>query len=100
MKTIWKKQLQVTNIQTIVLPVGSQILTMQVQHGVPYLWALVSPPETPVGGKEPIPAKNEEITIYTYDTGHPCPQDKADYIGTYQVMFGDLVFHVFVGKRG
>lgn len=83
MKTIWKYPLEVTDEQTIMVPKGGRLLTVQVQNGVPCLWALVDP----VALKEP-------RTLYTYGTGHPVGVATA-HLGSYQLDNGLLVFHVF-----
>ena len=86
MKTIWKYSLEVEGSQTIAMPWGAEILTIQMQKGVPYLWVLVFP-ENDV----------KERKFITYGTGHPIKQTQnlhEQYIGTYQPSSG-LVFHVF-----
>ena len=81
---IWKWELEVTDRQTITLPVGARILAVQSQHNAPCLWALVDPAAT----KEP-------RTFATQGTGQTVKDDCAAYIGTYQLNGGSLVFHVF-----
>lgn len=87
MQTIYKYPLKVADRQTISLLKNSQILTIQNQKGIPCLWALVDPDEL----------EFEERVIYTYGTGHKIEisEDEINYIGTYQLAGGDLVFHVF-----
>ena len=83
---IWKWTLQVTDNQKIQMPLGAKILSVQVQHGAPQVWAMVD--ET---------APQEWRSFATYGTGNPQP-DIAEYgrfIGTYQLNGGGLVFHVF-----
>lgn len=84
MKTIYKYPIHITDAQSIVLPVGAQILCVQVQRGHPWVWALVD---------DKAPVKPREIRVY--GTGHMLPASTDDhrYIGT--VQLGDLVFHVF-----
>lgn len=84
--TIWKFQLELADRQTVEMPSGSQILTVQLQHGKPCIWALVDTSQT---GKE-------IRVIEIIGTGNPIPnpEDKREYIGTFQFM-GHLVFHVF-----
>ncbi len=85
-RTIWKFPLYVTDAQTIPVPQGAKFLAVQVQAGEPCLWAMVNPdaPKVPV-----------EIRIH--GTGHALPDDSThyDYIGTFQLDSGALVFHVF-----
>lgn len=85
-KTIWKFQLEETSVQHIQMPVGHEILSLQMQNGVPCIWALVQPdrPKLP-------------ICIEIYGTGHDIlpelPSEKRTFVGTYQT--GAFVFHVF-----
>jgi hypothetical protein len=82
--TIWKFPLEVEPRQTIDLPRGAQVLTVQVQRGQPCLWALVD--ET----REIVPR-----TIVTVPTGSETNLGLLEYIETYQLDGGALVFHVF-----
>ena len=90
MKTIWKYELQVTDEQTIAMPKDCDFLTVQVQNGKPCLWASVDSNSPEVDQK-----------ILTIGTGNPIPKDThadcTNYIGTYQLNGGRLVFHVFHG---
>lgn len=84
--TIWKLQFKIADTQEIELPAGARILCVQIQHGIPCLWALVNP-------------DNERITrtLYVRGTGHPCGEEieRSTYIGTIQLYTGSLIFHVF-----
>ena len=87
-KTIWKYQLEPIDNQDIEMPFNSKILTIQTQQEKPCLWALVDPSE-----------KTEKRHIEIFGTGHPIHYDIGDternYIGSYQLENGALVFHVF-----
>jgi hypothetical protein len=86
MKTIWKFTLKITDFQSINLPKESQLLTVQIQKGVPCIWALVNPNK-----------KKEEIQIRIFGTGHPIEENfNGKYVGTFQVEEGLLIFHVFI----
>ena len=64
------------------IPAGSEPLCVQVQHGIPCVWARV--PEGGTGTK----------LLRLYPTGGPiAPLGK--YVGTFQLDAGNLVFHVF-----
>lgn len=69
------------------MPIGSKVLCVQVQNKVPVLYAEVNTelPQIP-------------FSIETYGTGHDIPvaKNNRDYIGTYQLYSGSLVFHVFL----
>jgi hypothetical protein len=87
---IWKYRLEVTDTQTLRMPCGARILTVQVQNGVPCLWALVDVSE---------PLLHPTL-IFTVDTGHVADHVStgAEYVGTYQLHDSGLVFHVFAAK--
>lgn len=84
MKAIWKYPLQTVGVQSIDMPVGADLLTVQLQHGLPCVWVLVDPaaPACPV-------------KLTTYGTGAPIDDAPGEYLGTYQLAGGSLVFHVF-----
>lgn len=82
-EAIWKYELETTDHQTLKMPAGAQILTIQTQRGNPCLWAVVTVENEIVDRK---------ITIR--GTGHIMAME-GDYLGTYQSYGGDLVFHVF-----
>ena len=82
---IWKWTLHIEDLQSREMPVGAKLLTVQVQDGMPQLWALVDEE-----------AAIETRTFATYGTGNPMPDgDPGAYVGTYQISGGALVFHVF-----
>ena len=83
MKSIWKYELKVLPEQSIEMPFGSRILTVQVQYDVPCLWALVDPLLRLV-----------TKSICIRGTGHE-HNDLGKYIGTFQQQNGSLVWHVF-----
>lgn len=85
-KQVWKFILDHTGIQVTSMPVGAEILSVQVQNGNACIWALVDPL-----------AKQNFRTFHTYGTGHPIKNEDfgLKYIGTYQLNNGDLVFHLF-----
>lgn len=85
--TIWKFTLEVKDFQTLKMPVGSEILTVQSQNTHGQLWALVDP-------KEEIEERDFEI----FGTGNTIYCDMGvdrKYIGTYQIHGGQLGWHVF-----
>lgn len=85
MKRVYKYKLRIEDLQTIKLPSFAQILTVQLQKTNLCLWALVDPDET-----------GEDLrTIEIRGTGHNMPETERKYLGTFQMMAGDLVFHVF-----
>lgn len=85
MKTIFKYELQLTDVQTLRLPGYYQVLCVQVQNGKPCLWAAVDPS---------YPGRNKGIRII--GTGHQFSDyEDLEYISTFQLEDGALVFHVF-----
>ena len=85
MKEIWKFPLEVTDEQRIEMPEASDILCVQVQRGQPCVWASVIPDAAKV-----------KRLFAIYGTGHPRKVKQADqYVGTFQLQGGALVFHVF-----
>ena len=86
-KTIWKFELETTDNQTIEMPVNAEILTVQTQNEIPCIWALVDPTQV-----------KEKRFIEVFGTGHDVHYDMGvsrNYLGTYQLHGGSLVFHVF-----
>jgi hypothetical protein len=85
--TIWKYHLEVEDLQQIEMPVGAQVLAVEVQNGQPCLWAKVDPTKL-----------NVVCKIATVGTGHPANHAEGlQYIGTYQLHGGNFVGHVFWG---
>jgi len=80
---IWKYELTLNTELTI--PEGAKVLTIQEQHGNPQIWFVVNP-------------ENEKVTrsFEIIGTGHSFDYDESkQYIGTFQLSGGALVFHVF-----
>lgn len=88
MKTIYKYPIKIDDTFEIIMPAGSEVLTIQLQNGEPYIWVLVDP------DKDSIPH-----TFYMLGTGHLRKGlRKENYIGTFQLADGRLVFHLFHKK--
>lgn len=83
-ETIWKFELETTDNQFIEIPKGAQLLAVQTQSDKPCLWALVDPN-----------AEKEKRCFEVFGTGHVINSNNREYIGTYQLNGGNLVFHVF-----
>lgn len=84
MKTIWKYPLDLQDKQTVMMPEGAEILTVQMQ-GAACLWALVD-------------SRNvlTDRVIEIFGTGNPMHSDmgvERRYIGTIQQP--PFVWHVF-----
>ena len=81
MKTIYKYQLT-SQVCTLTLPTGAEILTVKLQNEKPTLWAVVNPNTSEV----------EERHICIIGTGWQV-EDNMEYITTY--LDGYFVWHVF-----
>ncbi len=82
MRTIWK--FTISPNCTLEMPVGAEILDIQVQHGEPQMWVLVDP-------FAPIVKRSFNV----YRTGQQLDDDVGLYIGTFLVFEGNLDCHVF-----
>jgi hypothetical protein len=72
------------DVFSIEMPASATMLTVQVQHGEPQIWALVIPS-----------GAVEEKTFRIAGTGHLITEPIKGYVGTFQVASGSLVLHVF-----
>lgn len=90
--TIWKFPLPTDTAEFELAMPAAVALTVQVQYGVPVLWAVVLP-ETASGGE-----RNPRRFVWV-GTGQPMPELDGAYAnayrGTVQLMGGDLVLHLF-----
>ena len=87
MKNIWKCILKIDDEQIVELPEGAEALTVQIQDGQPCLWYLVNP-------VQPL----RKYLVRMAGTGHPIERNysKNEYVGTFQMKDGQLIFHVFI----
>lgn len=79
MKTVYKYA-----VGSQQMPKGAEVLCVQMQGDQPQIWALVDPEETEL----------ESRHFIVFGTGHPIQGDYT-YIGTYQVLGGAFIGHVF-----
>lgn len=86
MKTIYKYELSIIDMQTILLPHGYEILSIQVKDGKPYVWALIDTTSYLV-----------TVNFITIGTGNPIYDESIDYISTYKLS--GFVWHVFKSKN-
>lgn len=66
------------------MPTGAKVLTVQMQGDQPQLWALVDQAQP-----------KEWRTFEIHGTGHPMPTNPGEYVATFQMDGGALVWHVF-----
>lgn len=86
MTTVWKYPLKVADVQSVALPFGSQVLTVQPQHDALCLWALVEP------------SQNVSVrVIRVHGTGHEidAPMSRLRWLSTFQIHGGAIVLHAF-----
>jgi hypothetical protein len=85
-KAVWKFPIPFPpreDMFTLRVPEGATPLTVQMQRGQPQLWALVD-----------TDAPRTDYLFRIAGSGHPI-DEVVQYIGTFQMASGDLVFHVF-----
>ena len=80
-RQIWKFPIGSTE-PMVSMPRGAEILTVQVQNGVPTIWALVD-----------TDAPKAKRLIHIFGTGWDIPKKIHRYIGTWQ--HDALVWHLF-----
>lgn len=87
-RRIYKYPFPTVDVVELRLPIGARVLTVAEQHGETQLWADVD-----------ADARSELRTFRVIGTGHPVDRDDLpyadEYITTYQLLGGSLVFHVF-----
>ena len=84
MKSVWKFPLRVANSQCLQIPAGAKILSVQAQGETVCLWALCDTDALP-----------EPRYIAIHGTGHEVYDGLLEYISTFQMHGGALVFHAF-----
>lgn len=91
MKTIFKQKIKTTDSQTIELPKGAEILSLQTQFDDACIWFLCNPKEE----------EKEVKVLDIFGTGHPITDGyNGRFLGTYQLQNGHLVFHCFERNIG
>jgi len=83
---IWKYEV-LPDIKSIEMPHGSKILHLNVQNGIPCIWALVDPTNFSI-----------KRNFYIVGTGHPIDRQNNEnllYLGTFLLNNDSLVFHLF-----
>lgn len=82
MRVIYKYRLLLDHEQTIMLPEGFQLLSLEIQDGYPWIWCIVN-------------SANDfkPVNIKTYPTGMPMKHESLQYIGT--IHKDGFVWHFF-----
>ena len=84
MTAVFKYQMPIEDEFAIPMPAGAKVLHVDVQNGMPHIWALVDPAN--------------DLRAYNFcvrGTGHPFRGNEGDHVGTVMLHAGALVFHVF-----
>jgi len=84
MGTIYKYELSSHRETELRLPVGADILRVDIQENTTCLWAIVEPD-----------APKEVRVIEVFGTGHAMPNANRKFINTFLVAGGEYVFHAF-----
>jgi hypothetical protein len=82
--TIWKFRLLVRDYDTIQMPAGANIISVDVQHGEVCLWAEVDP------GAAPQPRHFALVP-----TGGQLPRRNLEHLGTVLISSGNFVLHIY-----
>lgn len=89
---IYKYEITLQDLVQLYLPLSAKILSLQMQKSKLQMWAEVDP-------EEPI---REVRTLRIIGTGHRITHlegYESEFITTFQMNGGDLVFHVFEVKE-
>lgn len=85
MTVVWKYPVELVEEFSLEMPSQAELLCVQTQHGLPFLWAEVNP-ET----------EKKTRRFRVFGTGHPIDTDEwVEYVGTFQLDEGHLVFHLY-----
>lgn len=84
MRTVFKYPVPITDTFTLRLPDEAEVLSVAVQSGSVYLWALLDPSQA-----------TEPRRFRLAGTGHPITEELLIFIGTVLLHDGALVFHLF-----
>lgn len=87
MLKVFKYEMPLNDYFDLDLPRGAKILKVDTQFDLPQLWALVDPDESIM-----------EMRKFRFaGTGHPIVEEleKLEFIDTFQMRDGNLIFHVF-----
>lgn len=84
MRRVFKYTIPVQNEIEVMMPEQALVLSCQVQHNQPQIWAVVDDesPEIP-------------HHFHMVGTGHPANHLEGAFIDTFQLNNGQLVFHLF-----
>jgi len=81
---VWKFEIPECDAFNINAPGEIKWLDAQVEHGIPFVWGVVSTDSPPISH-----------VLFLRGTGHPFTGQEGDHIGSFQLDNGALVFHLF-----
>lgn len=84
MLTVHKYPVEVNDRIVIGVPMGAQLLSVQMQYGFPTFWFLVDT-------EEPVVQK----VYLMYGTGHEVQSNTGKHVESVQELGGKLVWHIF-----
>ena len=85
METIWKFDVPIGDEISVKMPKGAKLLSVQAQHDMPCVWALVDSSDK-IGTRK----------FAWRGTGHlSAALTREMYVGTIQLHGGSLIFHLF-----
>lgn len=85
MRVVYKYVVDVADTVTVQMPHGAELLHLDMQMGLPCIWALVDTDQ-----------KEVPHQFAWRGTGHDCSGLRADqHVGTVLLHSGRLVFHLF-----
>ncbi len=84
---VWKYEIQEMLFQ-LEIPKGGTILSLKMQKGIPCVWVLVD-----------VEAQKEKRNFMVVGTGHSFDAENTQFVGTFLLPVGGLVFHVFEVKK-
>ncbi len=82
-KVIYKYRIH-PGITILQIPAGGQVLSVQEQNEEPHIWVLVDPNE-----------RKTDRKFQIFGTGQQFYAADKKYIGTFQLMGGESVFHLY-----
>ena len=87
MLTVFKYKVPFDDHFDLKLPKRAKVLNIDVQHGELVLWALVNPEHL----------VTEQRRFRLAGTGHPITEEitQLEYINTFKISEGALIFHLF-----
>lgn len=90
MMKVYKYPIEPTDYFDLELPVDAKVLTVDFQYNQPCVWALLDTDK---------PGVLRHFRLA--GTGHPITEkcEELEYINTFQMMGGHLVFHLFELKK-